>query len=174
MPGAIGTAPRDGTYFAVWAPAAASVSMIGDWNGWRGGADLLAPREHSGIWEGVVGGVGHGARYKFRITTRAGASHDKADPFARRSEHPPATASVIWPSSHTWGDTAWMTKRAARNAFTSPISIYEVHLGSWRRRRGEVLGYRELGELLAAHCKQLGFTHVELLPVMEHPFYGSW
>jgi len=173
-PGAIGTAPRDGTYFAVWAPSATAVSVIGDWNYWSGGADPLAARDQSGIWEGVVPGVGHGARYKFHITTPAGVVLEKADPFARRAEHPPATASVVWPSSYAWGDAAWLAARAGANGFDAPISIYEVHLGSWRRRRGEVLGYRELGEQLAAHCHQAGFTHVELMPVMEHPFYGSW
>jgi 1,4-alpha-glucan branching enzyme len=172
--GALGTADRDGTYFAVWAPAAATVSVIGDWNDWQGGVDPLALRAESGIWEGIVGGVGHGARYKFHLTTTAGAAFDKADPFAARAEHPPATASVIWRPHYTWHDSAWMAGRGARQAFAEPISIYEVHLGSWRRRRGEVLGYRELGEQLAAHCSRLGFTHVELMPVMEHPFYGSW
>ena len=172
--GVIGDAPATGTYFAVWAPDALEVSVIGDWNGWRGTADPLEMRERSGIWEGFVPGVGHGARYKFHLRARSGGTFDKADPFATRAEHPPATASVVWTAQHSWGDAAWMQRRIERNGFAAPISIYEVHLGSWRRKRGEVLGYRELGEALAEHCRRLGFTHVELLPVMEHPFYGSW
>jgi 1,4-alpha-glucan branching enzyme len=162
-----------GTYFAVWAPSAVNVTVIGDWNGWRDG-DRLAPRGTSGIWEGLVAGIGHGARYKFRIATSVGTEHDKADPFARRAEHPPATASIIWQAQHAWRDAAWMETRRARNDRRAPISIYETHLGSWRRDRGEVLGYRQLGDQLAEHCTRLGFTHVELMPVMEHPFYGSW
>ena len=162
-----------GTQFAVWAPNARAVSVIGDWNGWRAGADPLTPRESSGIWEGRIG-VGHGSRYKYAITGESGETFDKADPFAARAEHPPATASVVWKAQHTWQDHAWMRTRGARNARTAPISIYECHLGSWRRNRGEHLGYRQLGEQLAHHCTQLGFTHVELMPVMEHPFYGSW
>jgi 1,4-alpha-glucan branching enzyme len=172
--GAIGTADRDGTYFAVWAPAATQVSVIGDWNHWKGGVDRLALRDGSGIWEGIVGGVGHGARYKFHLLTHAGHALDKADPFAARAEHPPATASVVWAADYAWSDAEWMARRAERDGFAEPMSIYEMHLGSWRRRRGEVLGYRELGGELANHCARLGFTHVELLPVMEHPFYGSW
>ena len=172
--GALGTAPHDGTYFSIWAPAATTVSVIGDWNHWKSGADPLRARESSGIWEGVLPHVGHGSRYKFAIHTRSGAVLEKADPFATRAEHPPATASLVWQTHYSWADAAWMAKRGAHNAFDAPMAIYEVHLGSWRRRRGEVLGYRELGVLLAEHCHRTGFTHVELMPVMEHPFYGSW
>ncbi len=157
----------------MWAPSARAVSVIGDWNDWRAGADPLMPRESSGIWEGRIG-VGQGARYKYAITGPSGDTFDKADPFAARAEHPPATASVVWQAHHHWQDAAWMRSRGARQSRSAPISIYECHLGSWRRDRGEVLGYRELGIQLAHHCAQLGFTHVELLPVMEHPFYGSW
>jgi 1,4-alpha-glucan branching enzyme len=163
-----------GTYFAVWAPNARAVSVIGDWNHWRAGDHRLTPRESSGIWEGVVPHVGHGTRYKFAITGPSGDHREKADPFAARAEHPPATASIIWDPQHTWGDAAWMAGRGAAAARSAPISIYEVHLGSWRRDHNEVLGYRELGEQLAEHASNLGFTHVELMPVMEHPFYGSW
>jgi 1,4-alpha-glucan branching enzyme len=163
-----------GTYFAVWAPNAQAVSVIGDWNSWRGGHDPLTARASSGIWEGVVTGIGHGARYKFAIVGLDGVSRDKADPFAARSEHPPATASVVWQPHHVWEDAAWMATRGGRFARTAPVSIYEVHAGSWRRDHNEVLGYRELGAQLGAHVKQLGFTHIELMPVMEHPFYGSW
>ena len=162
------------TYFAVWAPNAREVSVIGDWNGWRHGVDLLRPRESSGIWEGVVPGIGHGARYKYAIVGADGIKRDKADPFAARAEHPPATASIVWHARHEWNDADWMATRGARIARSAPVSIYELHLGSWRRDHGEVLGYRELGRQLAEHVKNLGFTHVELLPIMEHPFYGSW
>ena len=165
-----------GTYFAVWAPNARAVSVIGDWNGWRPATpdDHLSPRASSGIWEGIVPHVGHGTRYKFAIVGPDGITREKADPFAARAEHPPATASIVWQPRHAWDDAAWMASRGARIARAAPVSIYEAHLGSWRRDHGEVLGYRALGELLAEHATNLGFTHVELMPVMEHPFYGSW
>jgi 1,4-alpha-glucan branching enzyme len=163
-----------GTHFAVWAPNAQAVSVIGDWNGWKPGVTLLAPRESSGIWEGLVPGIGHGARYKYAIVGPDGVKRDKADPFAARAEHPPATASVIWQPRHEWDDAAWMAARGPRLERRAPVSIYELHLGSWRRQRHEVLGYRELGEQLAEHVGNLGFTHVELMPLTEHPFYGSW
>jgi 1,4-alpha-glucan branching enzyme len=163
-----------GTYFAVWAPNARAVSVIGDWNGWRAGRDRLVPRETSGIWEGVVPSIGHGARYKFAIVGPDGVTRDKADPFATRAEHPPATASVVWQPQHDWDDAAWLATRKARFARDAPVSIYELHAGSWRRDHNDVLGYRELGERLGEHVRRLGFTHVELMPVMEHPFYGSW
>ena len=163
-----------GTTFAVWAPNARAVSVIGDWNGWRAGADPLTPRESSGIWETTLGHAGHGTRYKFAITGPDGRTVDKADPFAARAEHPPATASIVWQPHHEWRDAAWLASRGHRQTHRSPISIYEAHLGSWRRDHGEVLGYRELGRRLGDHCTNLGFTHVELMPVMEHPFYGSW
>ncbi|HEX7703256.1 MAG TPA: 1,4-alpha-glucan branching protein GlgB [Kofleriaceae bacterium] len=164
----------NGTHFAVWAPNARAVSVIGDWNGWRAGADPLQPVESSGIWAATIPNVGHGTRYKYAITAADGRVLDKADPFAARAEHPPATASVVWNAHHEWGDSEWMRTRGVRTTRSSPISIYEVHLGSWRRDHNEVLGYRDLGKQLAHHCSQLGFTHVELMPVMEHPFYGSW
>ncbi|MBP6628833.1 MAG: 1,4-alpha-glucan branching protein GlgB [Kofleriaceae bacterium] len=163
-----------GTHFAVWAPGARAVSVIGDWNHWHPGADPLSPRDASGIWEGVVAGVGHGARYKFHVVGAGGRGVDKADPLAARAEHPPATASIVWADDYAWQDASWMARRAHHNRHDAPISIYEVHLGSWRRAHGEVLGYRQLGEQLADHAAGLGFTHVELMPVMEHPFYGSW
>ena len=165
---------KGGTSFAVWAPNAKAVSVIGDWNGWRAAADPMRPRESSGIWEATLAHAGHGTRYKFAITSAAGRTFDKADPFAARAEHPPSTASIVWQPHHTWGDATWMKTRGPRASRTAPISIYELHLGSWRRHHNEVLGYRELGTQLAHHCNQLGFTHVELMPVMEHPFYGSW
>ncbi|MEP6864416.1 MAG: 1,4-alpha-glucan branching protein GlgB [Deltaproteobacteria bacterium] len=164
----------NGTHFAVWAPNARAVSLIGDWNGWRAGADPLEPLQSSGIWTTTLANVGHGTRYKFAITGPDGHTRDKADPFAARAEHPPATASVVWNAQHAWNDAEWMHTRGSHQARTAPISIYECHLGSWRRDHNEVLGYRDLGMQLAHHCSQLGFTHVELMPVMEHPFYGSW
>jgi 1,4-alpha-glucan branching enzyme len=163
-----------GTSFAVWAPNARAVSVVGDWNGWRPGAQPLTPRASSGIWEAVIPNVGHGTRYKFAITGLDGRTFDKADPFAVRAEHPPTTASIIWEPHFEWRDSEWMKTRGRRAARDAAMSIYEVHLGSWRRNRHEVLGYRELGAQLAHHCTELGFTHVELMPVMEHPFYGSW
>jgi len=172
--GAVGKAPASGTYFAVWAPSARAVSVTGDWNGWVAGAHPLVARESSGIWEGLIPDVGHGTRYKFAITGPDGRTFDKADPLAARAEHPPCTASIIWQPRFTWRDDEWMRTRGARAGRRAPMSIYEVHLGSWRRNRDGVLGYRELGSQLAHHCEQLGFTHVELMPVMEHPFYGSW
>ena len=163
-----------GVHFAVWAPNARAVSVVGDWNGWVAGRDPLALRDGSGIWEGVVGGLGHGARYKLAIVGRDGVLHEKADPFAARAEHAPSTASIVWQGRHAWGDGAWMAGRGGRLARTAPISIYEVHAGSWRRDHNEVLGYGALGEQLGDHVRRLGFTHVELLPLAEHPFYGSW
>ncbi|MCE9572727.1 MAG: 1,4-alpha-glucan branching protein GlgB [Deltaproteobacteria bacterium] len=173
--GVNGPAPVDGTYFAVWAPNASRVSVIGDWNSWQADATPLSARESSGIWEGLVPGVSAGTRYKYRITTAAGVGLEKADPVAAYAELAPATASVVWNGSHEWRDAAWMQTRAAANSRAAAMSIYEVHLGSWRRKPdGTWMGYRELGHALAEHCTNLGFTHVELMPVMEHPFYGSW
>ncbi len=166
----------DGTQFAVWAPAARSVGVFGDWDGWRE-VRALSPRGSSGIWEGFVPGVRAGQRYKYRIQTHDGERLDKADPLARLHERPPQTASVVWDGHHGWGDGEWMKARHARTALDAPVSIYEVHLGSWRRvpeDNNRYLTYREMAPLLAAHCNRLGFTHVELMPVMEHPFYGSW
>jgi 1,4-alpha-glucan branching enzyme len=163
-----------GTSFAVWAPNARSVAVIGDWNGWDPSSQPMEPMQSSGIWTLTIPNVGHGTRYKFAIVGPDGRAFDKADPFAARAEHAPATASIVWQAQHTWGDAEWMKTRGTRTTRNSPISIYEVHLGSWRRAQNQVLGYRDLGAQLARHCTQLGFTHVELMPVMEHPFYGSW
>jgi 1,4-alpha-glucan branching enzyme len=167
-----------GVSFAVWAPNAAAISVIGDWNGWQKGRDLLQPVGSAGLWQGFVAGVQPGARYKFHIDSRLhGYSVDKADPFGAYHELPPRTGSVVWDLDYTWGDTGWMAGRGPRNALDAPISIYEVHLGSWRRSPENpqaFLGYRDLAPMLADHCNDMGFTHVELLPVMEHPFYASW
>jgi 1,4-alpha-glucan branching enzyme len=167
-----------GTYFAVWAPGAEWVSVMGDFNGWDKGRHPLRPRASSGIWEGFVPGVGPGATYKFHVASRYGGYRvDKTDPFAFRQEGPPRTAAVVWDLSYKWDDDAWMARRRHHNDLVAPISIYEVHLGSWMRVPDEgdrPLSYVEIGARLADHCQRLGFTHVEFLPLTEHPFYGSW
>jgi len=167
----------DGTRFAVWAPNARAVSVIGDHDDWGSGDHRLDPQGSSGVWAGSVAGAGPGQRYKFRITTSDGDRLDKADPFALRTEEPPATASIIDDSRHDWTDGDWMARRGADTAAGAPVSVYEVHLGSWGRtvgERGRFPNYRELAHALVAHVTAHGFTHVELMPVMEHPFYGSW
>ena len=166
----------EGVHFAVWAPHAAAVSVFGDFNGWNPEADPLQPVGDSGIWAGLVRGAGKGDRYKYRVRPRGGGPPlDKADPFAFWSEPPPGNASVVWDLEYRWGDGTWMARRAACNALHAPISVYEVHLGSWARGEGgRFLTYRELAPRLAEYVRQQGFTHVEFLPVMEHPFYGSW
>jgi 1,4-alpha-glucan branching enzyme len=165
-----------GTYFAVWAPSAGGVSVIGDWNGWND-PNPLSPRGSSGIWEGFIPAVTAGQRYKYRIRTQRGELLDKADPLGRLHEIPPNTASVVWNGAYEWSDGEWMQRRRETAQLSSPISIYECHLGSWRRAPEDgnrSLSYRELAPLLADHLSGLGFTHVELMPVMEHPFFGSW
>jgi 1,4-alpha-glucan branching enzyme len=167
-----------GCYFAVWAPNAEQVAVMGDFNGWNKSCHLLRPRGSSGIWHGFIPGLDKGSAYKFHIVSRYhGYRVDKADPFAFASEVPPRTASIINDLDYSWGDQSWMSERQRRNALAAPITIYEVHLGSWMRvpeEGGRFLNYRELVPKLAGHVKKLGFTHVELMPVMEHPFYGSW
>ncbi len=166
-----------GARFAVWAPNASEVSVIGDWNGWNAGADRLQPRaDGSGIWEADVNSARVGHAYKYRIVSRDGATvPDKADPFAFLSETPPLTASRIHRLDYEWGDDDWMQARRQRNALDAPIAIYELHVGSWRRTEdGGFLGYRALADALVPYLHETGFTHVELMPVTEHPFYGSW
>jgi 1,4-alpha-glucan branching enzyme len=169
---------RAGVFFAVWAPNAVQVFVVGDFNDWDKARHPLKLRESSGIWEGFVPGVGPSTRYKYHIIShRDGYRVDKADPFAVYAETPPDTASIIWDLAYTWGDAAWMTERRQRIRLDAPIAIYEVHLGSWMHLSEEgnrPLTYRELAERLAEYVRQLGFTHVEFLPVQEHPFYGSW
>ncbi len=169
---------QKGTYFAVWAPDARQVSVIGDFNCWDKASHPLQPRRQSGIWEGFIPGVGRGTVYKYHIASRyKGYMVDKADPFAAYNEIPPETASVVWDLEYAWGDGEWMEKRRQRNGLDAPMAIYEVHLGSWKRVAGEghrSLSYRELAPQLADYVRQMGFTHVEFLPVMEHPFFGSW
>ncbi len=169
---------EEGTYFAVWAPDAERVSVMGDFNGWNKESHPLRPRGGSGIWEGFFPGVSKGYTYKYHVFSRHGGYRaDKADPFAFCSEVPPRTASIIWDLDYSWEDRAWMERRWERNSRGAPIAIYEVHLGSWMRVAEEndrPLTYRELAPRLAEHVLHMGFTHVEFLPVMEHPFYGSW
>jgi 1,4-alpha-glucan branching enzyme len=163
------------TTFAVWAPNAEHVSVVHEANGWTPGADLLDSQASSGIWAGQLAGLKNGDRYKYWIEPRHAPGHDKADPFAFAAECPPASASLVTDLSYEWHDAEWLSERERRQGPNEPMSVYEVHLGSWRRRPdGSQYGYRELAPLLADHVEQHGFTHVELLPVMEHPYYGSW
>ncbi len=166
-----------GVSFAVWAPAARSVRVVGDFNRWDGTSCELTRLTGSGVWERFVAGAAAGDRYRFEITTGTGEVLEKADPMAFQAETPPATASVIHRSSHRWSDHGWIERRARTDARAEPVSIYEVHLGSWRRDPldgSRELTYRELAPELAAYVTDMGFTHVELLPVMAHPFAGSW
>ena len=167
-----------GTHFAVWAPNAGSIYAVGDFNDWDQHAHPLQQRGQSGIWEGFIPDVGKGAIYKFHIVSQYdGYRVDKADPFALRAETPPKTGSVVWDAGYAWGDADWMRERRQRNALDAPMSIYEMHLGSWMRAPEEgnrPLTYRELAPKLTAYLTRVGFTHVEFLPVTEHPFYGSW
>ncbi len=166
-----------GTSFAVWAPNAQAVSVVGDWNGWDGRADPLEPQGESGIWAGRVEGVGEGAIYRYELKSPDGHLLLKSDPYAFWTEVPPANASRVYRSRFEWSDDEWLDRRRASNPLYGPLSIYEVHLGSWRWNPLEgnrPLTYRELATELADYASDLGFTHVELLPVMEHPFSGSW
>ena len=176
-PGTVQGVP--GTHFAVWAPNAARVSVCGDFNGWNRETHPLRPRlDESGIWEGFIPGVEKGTCYKYFIESNINHfSVEKGDPFCFSWELPPRTGSRVWELQYTWNDESWMQNRQRRNTLDAPISIYEVHLGSWRRMAHEgerYLTYRESAELLVPYVKEMGFTHVELMPVMEHPFYGSW
>src|SRR5216117_3360153 len=167
-----------GTYFAVFAPNAKQVFLMGDFNGWDKSDHPLRSRGNSGIWESFVPGVGKGVHYKFHIVSREQNYRvDKADPFAFTAEVPPRTGSVVWDLDYRWGDQSWMENRQHYNALDRPISIYELHLGSWMRVPEEGnrwMRYREVAPKLADYMRQTGFTHVQFLPVMEHPFYGSW
>jgi 1,4-alpha-glucan branching enzyme len=178
----LGARPREmdgvvGTAFAVWAPAARSVSAVGDWNDWDGRIHPMRSMGPSGVWELFVPGVGEGTRYKYEIRGGDGALRLKADPLAFRTEEPPRTASVVFRPHHEWRDEGWMRARQEGRPHAEPMSVYEVHLQSWRLNPLEAnrpLTYRELGRELGAYCTEMGFTHVELLPVMAHPFSGSW
>ncbi len=168
-----------GTLFALWAPNADGVSVIGEFNGWDPTAHALEVRwDESGIWEGFIPDVGQGQSYKYHVESKHGNySVEKGDPFALHWEEPPETASIVWSRDYNWGDDAWMKNRSGVNSLASPISVYEVHLGSWRKMTeegGRHFSYREIAAPLVDYVKKMGFTHVEFLPVMEHPFYGSW
>lgn len=168
-----------GVRFAVWAPNAKSVSVIGEFNNWDKKAHPLSPRQdETGIWEGFIEGIDSGTLYKYHIVSNYNNYEvDKGDPYAFYWERPPKTASIVWDLNYEWKDEKWMKERVKHNSFKSPMSIYEVHLGSWRRFPEEgnrFLTYRELASFLPNYAKEMGFTHVEFLPIMEHPFYGSW
>ncbi|GEK22723.1 1,4-alpha-glucan branching protein GlgB [Cellulomonas xylanilytica] len=167
-PGELGEV--SGTSFAVWAPNARAVRVVGDFNYWQGASHAMRSLGDSGVWEVFAPEVGAGARYKFEVLGSDGSWRQKADPLAQGTEVPPATASVVVESRYRWTDDAWLAARAARDPHTAPMSVYEVHLGSWRAG----LSYRDLAHQLTEHVVSLGFTHVELLPVAEHPFGGSW
>jgi len=168
----------EGTTFAVWAPNAKEVHVIGDFNGWDKKRDALKQRGNSGIWEGFIPGVKQGQNYKYFIQSRyKDFSAEKADPMAFATEIPPKTASVVGNLDYKWGDEKWINSRGGAIGLKSPVSIYEVHLGSWRRvpeENNRSLTYREMAEQLPKYVKELGFSHVELMPITEHPFYGSW
>jgi 1,4-alpha-glucan branching enzyme len=168
----------EGTYFAVWAPSAKSVSVIGDFNFWTENEHQLQVRwDRSGIWEGFIPGVKHGATYKYKIqSSHNNIVTEKADPYARRYEHPPRTASVVYDYQPNWNDQKWMKSRKKNNALDAPYSVYEVHLGSWKHKLEEdrSLSYHELSLDLVAYAKEMHFTHIEFMPVMEYPYGPSW
>ena len=167
-----------GTYFAVWAPSAKSVAVIGDFNFWLEGEHHLNVRwDGSGIWEGFIPEVSKGSIYKYKIrSSNNDITTEKADPFARRCEHPPKTASVVWEDEYAWKDKKWMKNRKKNNALDAPFSVYEVHLGSWKKQIEEnrFLSYRELAEELVDYVEEMNFTHVEFMPIMEYPYDPSW
>jgi 1,4-alpha-glucan branching enzyme len=167
-----------GSYFAVWAPDAEQVSVIGDFNGWNKNSHLLQPKGQSGIWHGFFPGLGKGTLYKYHIASRLnGYRVDKADPFSLFNEIPPKTASIVWDLDYAWSDQEWMATRRQHSSLDKPMTIYEMHIGSWRRKLEEgirSLSYRELAPQLADYLVSMGYTHVELMPIMDHPFFGSW
>lgn len=169
---------QPGTHFSVWAPEAQQVSVIGTFNGWQAGMHPLQARGHSGIWEGFIPEVGKGALYKYHIQSRhAGYQVDKSDPLSFFNEIPPKSASIVWDLDHAWADADWMHTRRQANALDAPMAIYEMHVGSWKRIAAEhnrSLSYRELAIPLAEYLQRMGFTHVEFLPLTDHPFFGSW
>lgn len=167
-----------GVYFAVWAPNAKKVSVTGDFNRWDTQKHELLPRwDKSGIWEGFIPGLAKGTVYKYHITMHNGAGLDKGDPYALRWEAPPRTASIVWPLEYSWNDQSWLRDRTAQAGQAKPYSVYEVHLGSWKKLPEDgnrSLNYRELATELVPYVQEMGFTHVELMPVMEHPYFPSW
>jgi 1,4-alpha-glucan branching enzyme len=164
----------DGTAFSVWAPNARAVRVVGDFNSWDGRLHPMRLLDTSGVWELFVPDVGTGTLYKYEVIGADGRLMTRADPYAFATEKPPGTASRVFRSTYSWGDETWIQSRQKHELVTSPMSIYEVHLGSWQHSDGQPLGYRELARRLADHVSNLGFTHIELLPVAEHPFGGSW
>lgn len=174
----ISSASDDGCYFAVWAPDAERVSVIGEFNGWNKEGCALSPRGQSGIWQGFIPKLGKGTLYKYHIVSRYnGYRVDKSDPFSIFNEIPPKTAAIVWDLDYPWRDRAWMEERQHRKGLDRPMATYEMHLGSWRRVPEEgnrSLSYRELAPQLADYLERMGFTHVEFLPIMDHPFFGSW
>ena len=168
----------EGVYFSVWAPTANQVSVIGDFNGWKDGEHRLNVRwDSSGIWEGFIPLVEKGMNYKYKIhSNNNGYISEKADPYARRCEHPPKTASVVWDDNYQWKDKKWLKTRKDHNAIDAPYSVYEVHLGSWKRHATEdrFLSYFELADDLVTYVKEMNFTHVEFMPIMEYPYDPSW
>ena len=169
---------EEGTYFAVWAPSAKNVSVVGDFNFWLAGEHQLNVRwDGSGIWEGFIPNVGKGNIYKYKIqSSHNDVTTEKADPFARRCEHPPKTASVVWQDDYEWKDKKWMKNRKKNNALNAPFSVYEVHLGSWKKQIEEnrFLSYVELADELVDYVAEMNFTHVEFMPIMEYPYDPSW
>lgn len=167
---------KSGVYFAVWAPHAVQVSVIGGFNGWQEGAAVLHKHHETGIWSGFIEGVTHGEAYKYSVRSELDGYHsDRADPYAFCAELRPDTASRVWDlDRHEWHDSEWMERRKTWNPHSNPVNIYEVHLGSWRKKDGEWLTYREMAPLLADYVVEMGYTHVEILPVTEFPYDGSW
>ena len=169
---------QQGTHFAVWAPEAEQVSVIGSFNDWQDGTHRLQPRGDSGVWEGFIPEAAKGSLYKYHIQSRhSGYQVDKCDPLSFFNEIPPKSASIVWDLDYDWTDADWMRTRRQSNALNAPIAIYEMHVGSWRRIAAEQnrsLSYRELAVPLAEYLQRMGFTHVEFLPLTDHPFFGSW
>ena len=167
----------DGTYYAVWAPNAQDVYVAGNFNEWGKTHRLYKRLDSSGIWEGFIPALGKGEVYKYFITGFDGLAYEKGDPFATRWEHPPQTASVIWDTDYSWKDKSWIKKREKINADSEPMSVYELHLGSWQRDPSEpdrILTYKEIANSLVPYVVEMGFTHVELMPIMEYPYFPSW
>jgi len=167
----------DGTYFAVWAPNARAVSVLGNFNHWQDKQHVLSPRwDESGIWEGYFPDIRHGEAYKYAIHSNTGDYVVKSDPFASFCETAPKTASIVWESKYDWKDNTWLTARKKNAGKPQPYSVYEVHYGSWRRKAEEgnrSLTYPEMAKDLVHYVRDMGFTHIEFLPLMEHPVYGS-
>lgn len=167
-----------GTYFSVWAPNAQDVFVGSDFNQWDKTAHRLYKRlDESGIWEGFIPHLGKGTVYKYFITGWDGKQYEKGDPFATRWEHPPQTASIVWDTDYSWKDQNWLKKRPKLNALDQPMSVYELHLGSWQRDPSEpdrILTYKEIANSLVPYVLEMGFTHVELMPIMEYPYFPSW